>query len=292
MNTFNHLSILILLLLLSCSGVSAQNDTIISEPETDSSVLVKSVPKHALYSGTGYGSITFYPGTSLPENQTFGYTSLMYSFKNQLFGSVAAFTILESGHPVDFFSYSLNYMHNVTDWLDMSMMVAFFQFNKSSADTMLHNFAYSDFTAGFNWKIFHAYLSCSGLFSSQNQYYSRLKNSAYFQTPSIFKGRAFISFNPYITLLSGSYFKTEISSPILNSSATKNSASTYSGSEVTSLTKAFGLLEVTPGLPVAINFKKLILELETGYIIPLNTSVYLPQAKGFNFNVSLFFRIF
>jgi len=325
MNAFHRISSLVFLMILLCGKVLSQNDSVKAEIYADSSISVPAIPIHALYTGLGYGSSMIYQGSSIPQNQTSGYAALMYGFRNKLFASVSAFKIANSTQLPDFYNYSLIYMNSFTKWLDLSAALAAVQFN-GMPDTLLHDFIYSDITAGLSWKFLKANISCSGLFSDKSRYYYQLKTSAYFQTPYFLKGKAYLSVNPYVNLLLGSYLQENSSyvtttyttydtitisdrnpSPVINetsngqssqsSSSVSNSlititpVTTHSGTEITSYSKAFGLMEINAGLPVAINFNKAAFEVEAGYLIPLHPGTYIPNPKGFVFRMSLFLRI-
>ncbi len=183
MNTFYRILIISLLLLLNHPDITAQIDTVMYDLEADSARNYIPGSKHSFYTGAGYGNCLIYPESSIPQNQTFGYASVMYAFNNELFASVSAFDLINSTSITDFYSYSVNYMHNINKWLDISITLARFQFNKNSSFSLLKDLSYADITTGINWKLFYTNLSCSGIFSEQNQYYYQLKNSRYFQTP-------------------------------------------------------------------------------------------------------------
>jgi hypothetical protein len=326
MNSFLRISKLIFYLLFLYTRAASQNDTIAFAPEPDSSSAVRPISKHAFYSGVGYGSSMIYQGSSIPMSQTSGYAALMYGYKNKLFASVSAFKIAESDQLPDFYSYSLNYVNGLNKWLDMSLALSSVHFNSNLSDTLLHNFIYTNITAGINWKFLYANISCSGVFSEKSRYYYQVKTSGYFQTPGFFKDKAYLSFNPYVNLLLGSYLKesrsyitatfttydtltvsssytppaikentsgqsSSESDPISVSPVTVTPVTTNSGTELKSYSKAFGLMEINLGLPVAINFKKAEFEIEAGYVVPCHSSTFLPAPKGFIFRMSMFFRI-
>jgi hypothetical protein len=278
MNTFYSIIIIGLLLLLNHPGIMASADTVRYDPETDPAQNYLAASKHSVYSVAGYGNFLVYPESSLPQNQTFGYAALMYDFNNELFAAVSTFDLINSTTIPDFYSYSVNYTHNINKWLDISLTVARFRFNKSSSFSLLNDLTYADITTGINWKLFYTNISCSGIFTEQSQYYFQLKNSRYFQTPAIFKGNAFLYFNPYVNFLFGSY----LSAP----------STTDSGSGVASPSKIFGPMEIDLGLPVAIKFDKLTIEAEAGYIIPSTSDSSMPRPQGFVFMISGSLRIF
>ncbi len=317
----------VLFILAFLQQASAQTEAINDIASADSTSGITVAPIHALYSGAGFGNGIMYPAITVARTGTFAYGSLLYSFKNELFASVSAWNIMESGQVPDFSNYSLMYIRSMNKWLDISLMASFFQFNKATADTLLNNFAYTDLSAGLIWKSFRTSLSFSASFSAEIQYYVRIKNSVYIQTPSLFRGKAFLSFNPSVTLLAGSFLKAETSvittptvtcdtlfvrdtdnftgytdngnSPssqsfvsIPGSGFTINTVTTWSGMEITALKKDFGIIETNITLPIALNFKRLTLETEPGYIIPLRKNEYMPQPGGFNLTISLLFRLF
>ena len=307
-----------------CVNAFSQADANRSFQETDTLSSVPAPSKHSVYSAIGYGSSKIYPGTSIPQNQTYGFAALMYGFKNQLYVTTSAFNLINSEYVADFYSFSLNYSRSLTKWFDLSLTGASFQFNKGFPDTLVKSFRYGDITMGFDWKILYTSISGSGYFSDKNQFYFQLKNSKYIQTPALFKGKAFFSFNPYVNLLFGSYNKAgttlvsttytrydtltipdsnnqpatdENGNRTLPGSADSNyitiinAITTNINSEIPTLSKKFGLLEINAGLPVAINLKRLTIEANAGYIIPFSSDALLPRSKGFSFMISGFLKI-
>lgn len=327
MNALMRIGILSFLLSMSNLNLFSQSDTIMSVRQTDSLQSAGINSKHSLYSGIGFGSSMIYPGTTIPRNQNFGYAALMYGFNNEFFASVSAFDLIYSDHFADFYSFSLSYMHNLNKWLDISLTLARFEFNKSWSDTLINNFIYADITTGIDMKYIYTNFSCSAFLSDKSQFYYQLKNSRYFQTPSFFNGKAFISFNPYVNLLFGTHLRVNtsvvtipytsydtltISNPNIQPVTDVNGSRIYSGSssspagsttivnsntvytstEETSYSKIFGLMEIDLGLPVAINFRKLTIEAEAGYVIPTYSDILIPQPKGFVFMISGFLKFF
>ena len=83
------LKIAISLLLVVPPGLSAQNSGKLL-PESDSVKAGETKSPHALYSGGGYGSNMIYLGSTISQDHPYGYGSVSYGYRNQLFASVSA----------------------------------------------------------------------------------------------------------------------------------------------------------------------------------------------------------
>jgi hypothetical protein len=323
MKHFATISLIVFLLpMLYLNGFS-QTDTTATDQSTNTSKSVSEKSNHSMYTGIGYGSSRIYEGSAIPQNQTFGYAILMYVFKNEFYASTSVFRLPESKPLADIYSYSLNYTHSFKKRFDISATIARFQFAKGLTDTILNNITYGDLTLGTDWRLFLTNISLSGLYTDKTNntdLYFQVKNSRYFQTPDFFKGKAFVSFNPYINLMAGPRIKTKISTVIsetktltpstlsdsqsssengntlsegsLFSSSLPSTTTTTSVFSTTSYTKKFGMLEINLGLPIALNFKSFSLQAETGYTLPVYSDIYLPRPKGFFFMFSGLIRIF
>jgi len=292
------LKIALSVLLLGSPGLSAQtankplpaSDTLKAEAKGSS---------HTLYSGGGYGSNMIYLGSTISQDQPYGYGSVSYGFKNQLFASVSAVHLSGLDPFMAFYIGSLSYSHPFNDWFDISAGVYRYQVDPSLTDKLFDSFTFGDVTLGFDWKLIYTKISAGGLFSDMSQAFFQIRNSRYFQTPEIFRGKANFSFDPYINLLSGTITEVQsatetsyyysVSSPYRkwrNNRQGSSTSTTYSYSD------RFGLLEIDLGIPVAFNTDFMTIEAEPSYVIPLYNDASYPGAKGFIFQVSLFFRIF
>src|SRR5512136_2375243 len=72
----------------------------ISQADTSSYAVPSKVTDspHSLYTSLGYGSNMIYLGSTLSGNQSYGYGSLVYGFKDALYASISA-VHLENTNP-------------------------------------------------------------------------------------------------------------------------------------------------------------------------------------------------
>lgn len=257
------------------------------------------VSSHALYAGGGYGSNMIYLGSTISQDHPYGYGSLSYGFKNELYATVSAVHLSGLDPFMAFYIGSLSYSHAFNKWFDISAGLYRYQVDPSLTDTLFPGFTYGEVTLGFDWKLLYTKISAGGLFSEASQSFYQVRNSRYVQTPDFFKGRANISFDPYINLLFGTLTEVEsntettyyysVSSPYRkwrNAGQGSTTSTTYSYFD------KFGLLEIDFGLPVAFNTNRMTIEAEPSYVIPFYDDTYYPGSKGFIFSLSIFFRIF
>jgi len=294
----NILKIALSVLLLVPPAISAQtaNKPL---PASDTVKTGENGSSHALYSGGGYGSNMIYLGSTISQDHPYGYGSVSYGFKNELFASVSAVHLSGLDPFLAFYIGSLSYSHPFNNWFDISAGVYRYQVDPSLTDTLFDSFTFGDVTLGFDWKLIYTKISAGSLFSDFSQAFFQIRNSRYFQTPEFFRGKANFSFDPYVNLLSGTITEVQsatetsyyysVSSPYRkwrNNGQGSSTSTTYSYSD------RFGLLEIDLGIPVAFNTDFMTIEAEPSYVIPLYDDTYYPGAKGFIFQLSLFFRIF
>lgn len=288
-------NILLNLFLLSFTvNITAQPGTESQRHDNDTSDIASGASIHSLFAGAGYGSNMIYLGSTISQNQPFEYGSFAYSLRSSFTASLSAVHLNGMKPFGAFYIGSLGYNHVFNDWFDISGGVYRYQVSKSLNDTLFNNFTYADLTFGIDWKLLYSKISVGGLFSEEDKAYYQFRNSRYFQTPDFFRGKANISFDPYINTLFGSIIK------IVSSTGTQYTYSTPGhkwknkdrGSVLTSYSKKLGLMEVDFGVPVALNTDNMTLEAETDYILPVYNSEDYPRPKGFVFMLTLFFRIF
>jgi len=254
---------------------------------------------HSLFTGGGYGSNMIYLGSTISQDQPYAYGSLSYGFKNELYASVSAVHLSGTDPFIAFYIGALNYSHVFNKWFDISLGFSRYQVTSSLTDTLFSSFTYGDVTLGFDWKILYSKISAGGLFSDNDQAYFQFRNSRYFQTPDFFKGKANISFDPYVNLICGTLTEVEtnaestyyysVSSPYRK---WRKHGQSSPSNVVYSYTDRFGLLEIDFGLPIDFNTDFMTIEAEPSYVIPFYDDTYFPGVKGFIFSLSIFFRIF
>ena len=260
---------------------------------------------HSLYAGGGYGSNMIYLGSTMSQDNPYGYASVSYGFHNKLFATVSAVHLSAADPLAAFYIGSLSYSHPFNDWFDISAGLYRYQVDPSLTDTLFGSFNYGDLTLGFDWNILYTKISAGALFSEESQGFWQIRNSRYFQTPEFFRGKASISFDPYVNLMFGTFtevastddttFYYSVSSPYRKWRNQGNGNGNPPGSTVNttySYNNKFGLLEIDLGLPVDFNTDFMTIGVEPSYVIPLYDDSYYPGAKGFVLSMSVIFRIF
>ena len=274
-------------------NINAQSDPTYVEAETGDAEDSSAVSKHSLFTGLGYGSNMIWLGSTISQNQPFGYGAVTYGFNNELYVTLSAVHLSQTDPFLAFYTGSINYNHVFNKWFDISAGLYRYQVLPSLTDTLFGSFTYADFTMGFDWKLIYTKMSVGGLVSYDNQLYIQIRNSRYFQTPDFFKGRANISFDPYVNLLMGTYTQAETTTgppvavfPPFRKWITDNQGTT------TTYTNRFGIIDIDLGLPVALNTDRMSVEAEAGYVFPVYKDSGYPRPEGFIFLLSAYFRIF
>lgn len=190
-----------MLMLLLPFNLLSQTDSISSEKAKD---------RHALYAGAGYGNNMIYLGSTITQDMPFSYGALSYTLGGELSVTGSAFYLpgLEQSSPA-FSSISLYYNHEFTKWLDISAGAYRYMVKPTLTDTLFGNFNYADMTLGIDWKILYTEFSYGGFLIKDPPSYLQIKNSRYFETPTIFNGKANVSFYPYANLLFGNLTMAE-----------------------------------------------------------------------------------
>ena len=287
-------------LMLTGPGLSAQTADM---PRDSDSSKTGAGKASSFYAGGGYGSNMIYLGSTMSQDNPYGYASLSYGFRNKLFATVSAVHLSAADPLAAFYIGSLSYSHPFNDWFDISAGLYRYHVDPSLTDTLFGSFNYGDLTLGFDWNILYTKISAGALFSEESQGFYQVRNSRYFQTPEFFGGKASISFDPYVNLMFGTLTEVtstddtayyySVSSPYRkwrNKGNGKPPGS--SGNTNYSYENKFGLLEIDLGLPVDFNTDFMTIGVEPSYVIPLYDDSYYPGAKGFVLSVSAVFRIF
>lgn len=287
-----------ILLLILLSSYTAFSQDSLAATSTGVKVTTDSVavaPPHALYGGMGYGSNMIYLGSTISQNSSFGYSSLVYGYKNEFFVSVSAMHLANFKPFFPLYTGSLSYSHTFNSWFDIAAGIYGYSVNPSLQDSLFGNFIYTDLTLGVDWRLLYSKISLGGLKMDQSQLYFQVRNSRYFQTPEILNGKVTISFDPYVNFIWGTITTAET---VSNSDTTVSTLPPFGQGKPgkkapsgTTYTSDFRLMEIDFGLPVSFNFDLMSIEIEAGYVLPLNSDPYYQSSKGFLFLVSAFMKI-
>lgn len=284
-----------LLLLLFPGIVLSQNDPLISSSGIDTVKSPTEDSHHSLYTGIGYGSNMIYLGSTISQNQPYGYAALSYGYRNKFFATISS-VHLSGMSPFQAFNIgSLYYSHVFNSWFDISSGIYAYQVAKSLTDTLFNSFLYADFTLGIDWKLIYSKFSAGLLLADENIAYYQIRNSRYFKTPEFFKKKCYLSFDPYVNLLFGTLLKAETLTETLVTSSSfyrRRGSTSTSTSTYTDYSKIFGLMEAEFGLPVAFNTDFMTLEAEISYILPVHEDPVYTYPEGFIFMLSGYFKIF
>jgi hypothetical protein len=273
------------------TGASAQISADSSVIE-NSTVTVEKAKTHALYAGTGFGSNMIYLGTTISNDQPFGYASVSYGFRDHLYLSATGYTLSGFTPFLAYYSLDLSFTHTFNSWFDIGLSLSRYNVTESLQDTLFSSFTYANATLGFDWRILYTQVSAGGLFSDDSWFYLQARNSRYFETPSFAGGKAFFSFDPYVNLIFGTIYTIETA---------EDTTTTFPGhggwhrppqGSSSSYSQRFGLIEMDFGLPVAFSYDFFTFEVEPGYVLPFNSDTDTGSAEGFIILLSAFFRIF
>lgn len=286
---------LFVILALCQPSVLSQDSVCAAVSDTDTGKKVSDDSRHALYAGSGYGSNMIYLGSTISQDQPYGYGSLIYGYNSELYASVSAVHLSGLNPFLSFYIGALSYNHTFNSWFDISAGAYRYEVVESLADSLFGSFTYGELTLGFDWRLIYTKLSAGGLLSDENQAYFQLRNSRYFKTPDFFKKKAYIAFDPYVNLLFGTLITAETSSEtIVSPSGPGRKWRTYNQppGNTTTYTRKSGLMEMDFGIPVSFNTGSLTIETEVSYVVPMYDNQYYPDTRGFIFLLSGIFRIF
>ena len=258
----------------------------------DSPVTVEKGKTHALYAGAGFGSNMVYLGTTISDNNPFGYASVSYGFKDQLYLSATGYTLSGFTPFVAYYSLDLSFSHTFNSWFDIGLSLSRYNIAESLEDTLFSSFTYANATLGFDWRILYTQISTGGLFADDSWFYLQARNSRYFETPSFAGGKAFFSFDPYVNLIFGTIYTIETPEDTVTTFPGHGGWQRPPQGSSGSYSQRFGLIEMDFGLPVAFSYDFFTFEVEPGYVLPFNSDTDTGSAEGFIILLSAFFRIF
>lgn len=260
----------------------------IAEPEI---IDADSSSRHSFYAGGGYGNNMVYLGSTISENQPYLYSSLTYGYANKFYASFSAVHLYNNSFPA-FLSGSLNYNHVFSSWFDISAGISAYKFSSAPAHDFIDQFIYTDLTLGIDWRLLYTQLSAGLLYFEQASPYLQVKNSRYFATPDLWKGKFNISFDPYVNVLMGKYYSTETIEGTAVFAPIPGKGKGRPVPQSTVYKERFGIMEADIGIPVSFNFNRFTIEAEPGFVLQFKGNSEYTGPKGFLFLINGYFRIF
>jgi hypothetical protein len=283
--------ILCFFLILSSQNIQSQssNQITLNQPDTSAS----DGSPHSLFTGLGYGSNMVYLGSTISQDQPFGYSALTYGYRDALYATVSAVHLAERSPFLAFCSGSLSFNHTFNSWFDISASFSGYKAAPSLADTLFNKFLYGDLTLGFDWRLIYTKITGGILYSDEINGYFQIRNSRYFETPEFTKNKVTLSFDPNFSILFGPLTKVETSDGriITISPPYRKGGKWGNSTPVSIISTSFGLIELDFGLPVSFNASRFAIEAEPAYILPVYDDPEYPGLKGFVFLLSGYFRI-
>ena len=276
--------------------IHSQDTLSVVTPAEDTATVESVTIAGGLYGGMGYGNNMIYLGSTISQGRPYAYAALSYAVTDELYISLSSIHLSGYSPLLPINSGSATWSHVFDSWFDISAGLYGYVVAESLRDSLFGNFLYSDVTLGVDWRILYSKISVGGLISDYPQAYLQFRNSRYFATSDIFRGKANISFDPYINIIAGTIIIAETVTTTDTVFSTFPPFGKPGGRiETTSSTtysRSFGLLEADIGLPVSLNFNKFTIEVEPGYILPLNPDYSEYISRGFILMASAYFRIF
>lgn len=93
-------------------------------PSVHSDTLKNDNSRHSLYSSAGYGNNLIYLGSTISQNQPYGYAALTYGYKESLYFTVSTVHLHNLSPFIAFSSGSVNYSHEFNSWFDISSSIS------------------------------------------------------------------------------------------------------------------------------------------------------------------------
>jgi hypothetical protein len=234
-------------------------------------------------------------GSSISSNSPFYSTGLVYGYKNSFYLSASATHIQGIDPFVAYYSAAADYKHTFNSWFDISADLSGYRPAPSLEQTLFNPFIFTNFTAGFDWRLLYTRLSGGVLFSGKTSGFVQVSNSRYFQTPEFFRGRSFVSFNPEINILFGQIYtiKTTTGDTSLRYIPPFMRKRRYPPQPEVTYSSRFGPMDLQFSLPVTFSYNKFSLEAEPCYILPVyKKGSMIEVQQGFTIFVTASFRFF
>lgn len=253
-----------------------------------------SVNVHSLFAGAGSGSNMIFLGSTISHDHPYFSTALTYGYKSSFYVSAGVSHINSVNPYIAFYNISLNYSHVFNSWFDISSGISGYATPSSLKEILFSDFAFINFTSGFDWKLIYTRVSIGGLISEEDQAYLQIRNSRYFETPEFFNGKGQVSFDPNINTLFGKIVKIQTVTGVTKygSSPAFRHIKKNPNSTTETYSYKYGIMDFEFSLPVRFDYDKFSIEAEPSYILPAYTNRDYPSPEGFTFFLNVYFRIF
>ena len=226
-----------------------------------------------------------FSAVSLSSNQPYLSTDLLYSYNKRWIASATIYHLPGIDPAIAFYDFSIGYRYTFNSYLDAGISFSSYSTAKKLQDEYFGNFNYLTISGGVDWRIIYTQLVYSSMLKEQSSGYLQIKNSHFFSTPYLFKGKGYFTFDPAVNMVMGDKFSSEI---VVSQSGSGNNVTT---TETTIYKSSFGLLDMEFSLPVGFNFGKTTFEMEPMYYLPIYEDPDFPAKKGLFLFLNLYIKI-
>jgi hypothetical protein len=245
---------------------------------------------HQFFAGTGYGSNLIYYGTSVSGNQPFFSGELLYSWEGGIWAGVGFFHLPEEQPFISFLDLSAGYTHIFNKVFDVGASISQYHGSQTLENTLYSDYTFLSGSLGIDWIVLYTSLSPGWLLAEENSFYFLVKNSHYIRTGNLGSKKSYLSFNPGLSLMFGSYAWMRQVRRIGAGSGPGF------GNPVnpiqTEIREDFRLLDLQFSIPVAFNSRRLSLEFEPAYFLNLIEDANGETEGRFFFTLGIYYQLF
>jgi hypothetical protein len=245
-----------------------------------------------LFFGLGYGNNSSFLGRYQTEVLPYYSADISYKSKTGLWLSLLAYDINHSNSFIDEVDAMAGWSKDLSTHVDASLFYTryFFTDSNESIKASVANTATG--SLGLDWGFLYSKMSGHYIFGATHDFFLVIENSRYVEFPAIFHKDDYLSFDPKISIISGTQTFVDthylnrgtplIDSPGGGPSPPRGKPGSGSGSPTTSesLETTFNILSYEFILPVSYTTRKFSFEISGRYSIPVNLlegDISIPQ---------------
>lgn len=246
---------------------------------------------HQFFGGAGYGTNLIYYGTSVSGDQPYFSAEMIYAWDKGFWASAGLFHLPDQEPFFSFTDLSAGYAYVFNKTLDAGLSASRYHTEESIDTTFYSDYTFLGANLGIDWLLLYTTLMPGWLLAEENSFYLVIDNTHFFRTPAFGKKEAYLTFNPGMSLLFGSYAWLRQ----YRRQGSGGQGPGYGGNRYSTTTaieeEDFRLLDLQLSIPIEFFLGRFSLEFEPAYFVNFIQEATQETEDRFFFTLGLYYKI-
>ena len=246
---------------------------------------------HQFFAGAGYGSNLIYYGTSVSGDQPYFSAEMIYAWDKGFWASAGLFHLPDQEPFFSFTDFSTGFASVFNETFDAGISASFYHMEESIDTAFYSDYIFLGANLGIDWLVLYTTIMPGWLLAKENSFYLVVDNTHFFRTPAFGKREAYLTLNPGISFLFGSYAWLRQYRRQGSGGQGPGYGGTLNKTTTTTAEVEFRLLDLQLSIPIEFFLGRFSLEFEPAYFFNFVQEINQETEERFFFTLGLYYKI-